>query len=132
MPELPDVAAYVAALETRVLGRTLERVRVASPSLLRTADPPLADFEGRTVREIRRIGKRIAIGVDGDRWLVMHLMIAGRLHWRLPNASLAGRLNMAGFDFADGTLVLFSRETELEIVRVTGTPEARIRYRVRA
>ena len=106
MPELPDVAAYAAALETRILGRTLVRVRVASPSLLRTADPPLAEFEGRTVLEIRRIGKRIAIGVDGDRWLVMHLMIAGRLHWRLPNASLAGRLNMAGLDFADGTLVL--------------------------
>ncbi len=106
MPELPDVAAYVAALEARIPARTLERVRVASPSLLRTADPQLGEFEGRTVREIRRIGKRIAIGVDGDRWLVIHLMIAGRLHWRPPNASLAGRLNMAGFDFADGTLVL--------------------------
>ena len=106
MPELPDIAAYVAALETRILGETLERVRIASPSLLRTAQPPLGDFEGRTVREIRRIGKRIAIGVEGDNWLVLHLMIAGRLHWRPPNASLAGRLNMAGFDFPGGTLVL--------------------------
>ncbi len=106
MPELPDVAAYVAALEPRILGERLEGVRVASPSLLRTAEPPLADFAGCTVREVRRIGKRIAIGLDGDRWLVMHLMIAGRLHWRPRNASLAGRLNMAGFDFAGGTLVL--------------------------
>lgn len=106
MPELPDVAAYVSALEARILGRTLERVRVASPSLLRTADPPLAESEGRTVREIRRIGKRIAIGVEGDLWLVLHLMIAGRLHWRPPSASLAARINLAAFDFADGTLVL--------------------------
>jgi len=81
-------------------------VRQASPSLLRTADPPLAYVEGRIVREVRRIGKRMAIGVDGDLWLVLHLMIAGRLHWRPAGATLAGRQNLAAFDFPNGTLML--------------------------
>ena len=102
MPELPDVAAYIGALEPRIVGRTLERVRVASVSVLRTADPPLASAEGRIVREVRRIGKRIAIGLEGDLWLVLHLMIAGRLHWRPPAAKLAGRNDLAAFDFPDG------------------------------
>jgi formamidopyrimidine-DNA glycosylase len=106
MPELPDVLAYLSALEARILGRRLERVRLASVSLLRTADPPLRAVEGRSVRELRRIGKRIAIGLDGDQWLVIHLMIAGRLHWRAPGAKLGGRNALAAFDFADGTLVL--------------------------
>lgn len=106
MPELPDVAAYISALEARIVGQTLERVRIKSPSLLRTADPPLTAFENRTVREIRRIGKRIVIGVEGDLWLVLHLMIAGRLHWRSPNASLAGRYALAALDFPNGTVVL--------------------------
>jgi formamidopyrimidine-DNA glycosylase len=106
MPELPDVLAYMSALEARVLGRRLERVRLASVSLLRTADPPLRVVEGRTVRELRRIGKRIAIGLDGDLWLVIHLMIAGRLHWRAPGAKLGGRNALAAFDFPDGTLTL--------------------------
>lgn len=106
MPELPDIAAYISALEPRIVGEKLQRVRVASPFVLRTARPPLADAEGQTVRELRRIGKRIAIGVDNDLWLVLHLMIAGRLHWRSPEAKLAGRQSVAAFDFANGSLVL--------------------------
>lgn len=107
MPELPDIAAYITALESRILGQPLERVRVASPFLLRTVQPPLASAEGKTVGGLRRIGKRIAIGVgDGDLWLVLHLMIAGRLHWRLRDAKLAGRQSLAAFDFPNGSLVL--------------------------
>ena len=121
MPELPDVAAYISALEPRIVGKRLERVRVASVSVLRTADPPLASVEGRVVRELRRVGKRIAIGVDGDLWLVLHLMIAGRLQWRPPAAKLAGRRDLAGLDFADGTLVLTEagtkRRASLHVVR---------------
>ena len=106
MPELPDVSAYISALEPRIVGRTLLGVRLASPFLLRTADPPIASVAGHVVRELRRVGKRIAIGLDGDLWLVLHLMIAGRLHWRPPGATLAGRNALAAFDFADGSLVL--------------------------
>ena len=106
MPELPDVTAYLAALESRVLGQPLERIRLASPFLLRTVHPPLQDLEGRSVHKLRRIGKRIAIGVNGDLWLVLHLMIAGRLHWRPPGAKLAGRNSLAAFDFPGGSLVL--------------------------
>jgi formamidopyrimidine-DNA glycosylase len=106
MPELPDIVAYVGALEARIVGQPLERVRIASPSLLRTADPPLAQAEGHVVDEVRRIGKRIAIGFDGDLWLVLHLMIAGRLHWRPPGAAIAGRNDLVAFDFPNGTLVL--------------------------
>ena len=91
MPELPDITAYISALEPRIVGQPLEHVRVASAFLLRTARPPVAAVEGHMVRELRRIGKRIAIGVEGDLWLVLHLMIAGRLHWRPPGAKLAGR-----------------------------------------
>lgn len=106
MPELPDITAYLAALESRILGQPLERIRLASPFLLRTVQPPLQDLEDRTVHKLRRIGKRIAIGVNGDLWLVLHLMIAGRLHWRPPSAKLAGRNSLAAFDFPDGSLVL--------------------------
>jgi formamidopyrimidine-DNA glycosylase len=106
MPELPDIAAYLSALETRIVGKPLERVRLASAFLLRTAQPPLESVEGHPVLELRRIGKRIAIGVEGDLWLVLHLMIAGRLHWRPPGAKLAGRQSLAAFDFPDGSLVL--------------------------
>ena len=106
MPELPDITAYIAALEARIIGEPLEHIRLASPFLLRTVQPPLAEAEGRTVRSLRRIGKRIAIGLEGDLWLVMHLMIAGRLHWRPPNVKLAGRQNLAAFDFPNGSLVL--------------------------
>jgi formamidopyrimidine-DNA glycosylase len=112
MPELPDISAYISALETRVLGQPIERVRLASVFLLRTVQPPIADVEGRTVRELRRIGKRIAIGVEGDLWLVLHLMIAGRLHWRPPGAKLSGRQNLAAFDFPNGSLVLTEAGTK--------------------
>ncbi|MGD0271044.1 MAG: DNA-formamidopyrimidine glycosylase family protein [Candidatus Sulfotelmatobacter sp.] len=106
MPELPDISAYITALEPRILGQPLEHVRLQSAFLLRTAQPPLADAAGRTVRELRRIGKRIAFGLDDDLWLVLHLMIAGRLHWRPVNAKLAGRQSLAAFDFPNGSLVL--------------------------
>jgi formamidopyrimidine-DNA glycosylase len=106
MPELPDIAAYMTALEPRIVGQPIERVRLASPFLLRTVQPPVSAVEGRIVRELRRVGKRIAIGVEGDLWLVLHLMIAGRLHWRTAAAKLSGRQNLAAFDFSNGTLVL--------------------------
>src|SRR5580692_8962643 len=112
MPELPDITAYITALEPRILGQTLEHVRVASAFLLRTVRPPIASVEGRVVRELRRIGKRIAIGVDGALWIVLHLMIAGRLHWRPPGAKLAGRQNLAAFDFPHGSLVLTEAGTK--------------------
>lgn len=106
MPELPDIVAYISALESRILNQPIQRIRLASPFLLRTAEPPITEAEGRVVRAIRRIGKRIAIGVDGDLWLVFHLMIAGRLHWRARGAKLSGRQNLAAFDFDEGSLVL--------------------------
>ena len=112
MPELPDISAYISALEPRIVGRRLERVRLASVFLLRTAEPPIAGVERRVVREIRRIGKRIAMGVEGDLWLVLHLMIAGRLHWRAPGVKLSGRQNLAAFDFANGSLVLTEAGTK--------------------
>lgn len=112
MPELPDIAAYISALETRIVAQLIQRVRLASPFLLRSAQPPVTNVEGRVVRELRRIGKRIAIGVEGDLWLVLHLMIAGRLHWRLPGAKLAGRRNLAAFDFPSGSLVLSEAGTK--------------------
>ena len=106
MPELPDIEAYIAALEPRVMGLPVERIRLASPFLLRTTTPPLCEAEGRTVRELRRVGKRIAIGLEGDLWLVLHLMIAGRFHWKPPHAALKGRQNLAAFDFPPGSLTL--------------------------
>jgi formamidopyrimidine-DNA glycosylase len=109
MPELPDIAAYITALEARILGQPLERVRLTSIFLLRTVDPPLASVEGRTVTALRRIGKRIAIGLedkDGGLWLVLHLMIAGRLHWKPAGAKLAGRNALLAFDFPTGSLTL--------------------------
>ncbi|HMC28699.1 MAG TPA: DNA-formamidopyrimidine glycosylase family protein [Verrucomicrobiae bacterium] len=112
MPELPDIAAYISALESRIVAQPLIRVQLASPFLLRTAQPPVRSIEGRVVRELRRIGKRIAIGVEGDLWLVLHLMIAGRLHWRLPGAKLAGRQSLAAFEFSNGSLVLTEAGTK--------------------
>jgi formamidopyrimidine-DNA glycosylase len=112
VPELPDISAYISALEPRIVGQPLVRVRLASVFLLRTAEPPLASAEGRVVRAIRRIGKRIAIGVEGDLWLVLHLMIAGRLHWRPPGAKLSGRQSLAAFDFPNGSLVLTEAGTK--------------------
>jgi len=112
MPELPDIAAYISALETRIVGQPVERVRLASPFLLRTVQPSVTNTEGRVVRELRRIGKRIAIGLEGALWLVVHLMIAGRLHWRPPKAKLAGRNSLAAFDFPSGSLVLTEAGTK--------------------
>jgi formamidopyrimidine-DNA glycosylase len=106
MPELPDVVVYIEALEPRILGQKLERVRLVSPFLLRTVAPPIHSVEGQAVRSLRRIGKRIAIGLDNDCWLVLHLMIAGRLHWREPKAVLNRRTGLASFDFASGSLTL--------------------------
>ncbi|HWT06990.1 MAG TPA: DNA-formamidopyrimidine glycosylase family protein, partial [Xanthomonadales bacterium] len=112
MPELPDIAAYISALEDRIVGQPVERVRLGSPFLLRTALPPISSAEGRTVREVRRIGKRIAIGLDGDLWLVFHLMIAGRLHWKPAGAKLAGRNALAAIDFPNGSLTLTEAGTK--------------------
>jgi formamidopyrimidine-DNA glycosylase len=107
MPELPDIAAYLSALEPRLMNQPLQRVRVGNPFLLRSLKPPLSAVDQRTVRALRRVGKRIAIGLEGDLWLVIHLMIAGRLHWKLqPDYKLAGRQNLAAFDFPEGTLLL--------------------------
>lgn len=112
MPELPDITVYLEALQSRVVGQVLERVRLTSPFLLRTAVPPLASAHGRRVERLRRLGKRIALGCEGDLWLVLHLMIAGRLHWREPGAKLAGRISLAAFDFPAGTLVLTEAGTK--------------------
>src|SRR5262245_44719287 len=105
MPELPDITIYIEAMRKRVVGQTLNRVRVRSPFVVRTFDPPLEALEGKTIREVRRLGKRIAFGFDSDLWLVVHLMIAGRLHWKLPNAKLPGKYALAAFDFPDGALL---------------------------
>jgi formamidopyrimidine-DNA glycosylase len=121
MPELPDIAAYISALEPRIVGQPLNKVRLASAFLLRSVQPPLEGVEGRVVRELRRIGKRIAIGFDDELWLVLHLMIAGRLHWRAPNVKLSGRQNLAAFDFPEGSLVLTEagskRRASLHVIR---------------
>src|SRR5579885_2371615 len=105
MPELPDITVYIDALQRYIHGQRLERVRVRSPFLVRTFDPPLDSVEGKTVRELARIGKRIAVGFDDDLWLILHLMIAGRLHWKPPGAGIASKVNLAAFDFDHGTLM---------------------------
>jgi formamidopyrimidine-DNA glycosylase len=97
---------YIEALESRIVGARLDRVRINSPFLVRTFDPPLSAIEGRTVRQVARIGKRIAVGFDDDLWLVLHLMIAGRLHWKNAPVRLAGKNNLAAFDLSTGTLLL--------------------------
>jgi formamidopyrimidine-DNA glycosylase len=122
VPELPDVSVYIEALAERIIGQRLEHVRVNSAFLLRTVEPPLSAVEGKHVTGIRRIGKRIAIGVEGDLWLAIHLMIAGRLHWReKPGAKLGGRQMLAAFDFAHGSLTLTEagakRRASLHVVR---------------
>jgi formamidopyrimidine-DNA glycosylase len=112
VPELPDIAAYITALQPRIIGQPIGRARLVSPFLFRTVQPPLTDVEGRVVRELLRVGKRIAIGVDGDLWLVLHLMIAGRLHWRTSGVRLSGRNNLAALDFPAGSLVLTEAGTK--------------------
>jgi formamidopyrimidine-DNA glycosylase len=106
VPELPDITVYIEALEARILNRTLEKVRVIGPFLLRTATPPIQAVEGKTVRELRRVGKRIAIGLQDDLWLVLHLMIAGRLHWSKPGVKLSPKRALAAFDFSHGSVPL--------------------------
>jgi formamidopyrimidine-DNA glycosylase len=124
MPELPDISAYIFALESRIVGRPLERVRLGSAFLLRSVEPPLASVEGRLVERLKRVGKRIAIGLEGDLWLVLHLMIAGRLHWKKRDAKLGGRQNLAAFDFPNGSLTLTEagskRRASLHVVRGEG------------
>jgi formamidopyrimidine-DNA glycosylase len=112
MPELPDISAYLKALKERIVRQPMVKVRLNSPFLLRTVQPPIGAVEGKTVQELRRIGKRIAIGVDSDFWLVLHLMMAGRLHWKPPGAKLAGRKSLAAFDFPNGSLVLTEAGTK--------------------
>jgi formamidopyrimidine-DNA glycosylase len=127
MPELPDIDAYLCALDARIVGQTLEKVRVASAFVLRTAQPAIADVQGQAVRELRRIGKRVVIGMDNDLWVVIHLMIAGRLHWRAPGVKLSGRTNLAAFDFAAGSLVLTEAGTKrrASLHVVSGEPALR-------
>ena len=119
MPELPDITIYIEALEKRILGAELRRVLISAPYLLRTFDPPLETVEGKKVLRLRRLGKRICIGLEDDLWLVLHLMIAGRLHWSeksKPNAR-----NMAAFEFSTGTLRLTEagsrKRASLHVVR---------------
>ena len=106
MPELPDIQAYLTALEPRVLHRTLHTIRVGNPFLLRSVTPPLSTADGRRVLELRRLGKRLVFALEGDLFLVLHLMIAGRLRWRRAGAKLPGRSGLAAFDFAEGSLIL--------------------------
>ena len=105
VPELPDIVVYIEALGKRILGQTLEHVRIASPFLLRTADPPVASLEGKSVVQLRRIGKRICIGLENDLWLVLHLMIAGRLHWKKRGVKVSPPRGLASFDFTNGSLL---------------------------
>jgi formamidopyrimidine-DNA glycosylase len=112
VPELPDIVVYIEALEKRIQGSTLERVRIASPFLLRTAVPPLSSLEGKKVVALRRLGKRICFGLEGDLWLVLHLMIAGRLHWSNERGKPAKGRNVAAFEFSSGTLTLTEAGTQ--------------------
>ena len=124
MPELPDIEVYVGSLRRLLIPSRLETIRLKSPFLLRTVEPPLREAEGCRVREVRRIGKRIAIGLEPDLFLVLHLMIAGRLRWETPGARLPARLGLAAFDFTTGTLLLTEagtkRRAALHLVRGAG------------
>jgi formamidopyrimidine-DNA glycosylase len=121
MPELPDVVVYLDCLRPRVAGQVLEGIRLANPFLLRSVEPPLAEAAGRTVTGLRRLGKRIVFALDGDLFLVLHLMIAGRLHWKLHGAKPPGKIGLAAFDFPTGTLTLTEagskRRASLHLVR---------------
>jgi formamidopyrimidine-DNA glycosylase len=121
MPELPDLTLYLEALQSRIVGHRLQRVRVVSPSLLRTADPPLTDAYEKTVRELRRIGKQLVFGLEDDLFLVVHLMIAGRFHWRTAGTKMPAKIGLAAFDFPHGTLLLTEagtkKRTALHVVR---------------
>jgi formamidopyrimidine-DNA glycosylase len=112
VPELPDIAVYLKALEKRIVGRVLERIRLANPFLLRTAVPPIASAEGKRVVGLRRVGKRIVLALEGELFLVVHLMVAGRLRWLARNAKPPGRITLATFDFPDGQLVFTEAGTK--------------------
>src|SRR5437867_1200426 len=112
MPELPDIVVYLEALQSRVVGERLERVRIASPFLLRSVDPPLEQLAGRVLRRLERLGKRIVFCLDDDYFVILHLMIAGRLRWKRPGAPIPGRLGLAAFDFPAGTLLLTEAGTK--------------------
>jgi len=112
MPELPDVVAYIEALRPRIVGARLDRVRVLHPFLLRSVQPPMSDVLGRTVRGLRRLGKRLVIALEGERFIVLHLMIAGRLHWKAAGARPPGKIGLAAFDFSTGTLLLTEAGTK--------------------
>jgi formamidopyrimidine-DNA glycosylase len=112
MPELPDIVAYIGALEIRVVGHTLTRIRLTSPFLLRTVDPPVEAVEGKKVIGLRRIGKRIVFSLDGDLYAVLHLMVAGRLHWAERGAKINAKIGLAAFDFDIGTLTLTESGTK--------------------
>ncbi len=112
MPELPDITVYIEALDARIRGATLERVRLASPFVLRSFDPSISDAHGRVVTGLRRVGKRIVIALEGDLFLVIHLMIAGRLHWKPAGAKVPGKVGLAAFDFSTGTLTLTEAGTK--------------------
>lgn len=127
MPELPDILVYLDALQSRIVGQPLERIRLASPFLLRSVQPPLETAHGRTVRTLRRLGKRISLGLEGDLFLVLHLMISGRLHWKARGARIPGRLGLAAFDFPLGTLTLTEAGTKkrASLYLVTGAHSLR-------
>jgi formamidopyrimidine-DNA glycosylase len=112
VPELPDITVYLEALEPRILHQRLERARIVGPFLLRTAQPPLQAAEGKSVQQLRRVGKRIAIGLEEDLWLVLHLMIAGRLHWRVSGVKLSSKRSLAALDFPHGSLLLTEAGTQ--------------------
>src|SRR6266404_326837 len=121
MPELPDITVYIEALRPRTLGQPLERIDIASPFLLRSVDPPPSELHGLPVTELLRLGKRIVWGFEGERFLILHLMIAGRLHWKPPGAKLPGRVGLAAFRFPTGTLTLTEagskKRASLHVVR---------------
>lgn len=121
MPELPDILIYIESIERRVAGRCLEKVRIFNPFLVRTFDPPILSLEGKIVRGLRRLGKRIVFEFDDDLFLILHLMIAGRLHWKKRGAKPPGKMGLACFDFSDGTLLLTEagskRRASLHLVR---------------
>lgn len=112
MPELPDIDVYITGLERQVGGKTVQQIRIGNPFLVRSVAPPLADLHGQRICEFRRIGKRIAVGFDNDLWLVLHLMIAGRLQWKPSRPSLAGKQQIAAFDFEDGSLLMTEAGTK--------------------
>jgi formamidopyrimidine-DNA glycosylase len=120
VPELPDVEIYLAALRPRVLGRTLERVRLGNPFFVRTPDPPVSALEGRVVSGLRRMGKRLVFDVGGEFFAVLHLMVAGRLRWRERGAAIPGKVGLAAFDFATGTVIITEagsrRQASLHVV----------------